>query len=175
MNTSQSATRSPDPVSWPAAGRAIRKTEPPVTADLSRPARRPMTSNLNVHLNVDLHVREGAVKENPRKSVLRKIAARRQRTERPDARPAWATILLGNGSGGRKGARRAGGLGVRILTPREMEVLHLVARGDTDKHIADRLYLSRRTVNSHVSNILAKLDVPSRRAAVIAAARIGLL
>jgi DNA-binding CsgD family transcriptional regulator len=56
-----------------------------------------------------------------------------------------------------------------------MEVLHLVARGETDQRIADRLYLSRRTVNSHVSHILSKLDVPSRTAAVIAAARIGLL
>jgi DNA-binding CsgD family transcriptional regulator len=61
------------------------------------------------------------------------------------------------------------------LTPREMEVLHLIAQGETDQRIADRLYLSRRTVSSHVSNILAKLDVPSRRAAVITAARIGLL
>ena len=66
-------------------------------------------------------------------------------------------------------------LGRRILTPREMEVLHLVAQGETDQRIADRLYLSRRTVSSHVSNILSKLDVPSRRAAVITAARIGLL
>ena len=56
-----------------------------------------------------------------------------------------------------------------------MEVLHLVAQGETDQRIADRLYLSRRTVSTHVSNILSKLDVPTRRAAVITAARIGLL
>jgi DNA-binding NarL/FixJ family response regulator len=66
-------------------------------------------------------------------------------------------------------------LGRRILTPREIEVLHLVAQGETDQRIADRLYVSRRTVSSHVSNILAKLDVSSRRAAVITAVRIGLL
>jgi DNA-binding CsgD family transcriptional regulator len=65
--------------------------------------------------------------------------------------------------------------GVRILTPREMEVLSLVANGETDQQIADSLYVSRRTVNSHVSNILAKLDSANRRQAVIAASRIGLL
>jgi DNA-binding NarL/FixJ family response regulator len=56
-----------------------------------------------------------------------------------------------------------------------MEVLRFVARGETDRRIADQLYLSRRTVSSHVSNILSKLDVASRREAVVTAARIGLL
>jgi DNA-binding NarL/FixJ family response regulator len=147
-------------------------------SNLHQSERRAMTSNVNANVKLNarlhLHLQEGAVKAQPRKSVLRKIAARRQRTERPGERPAWAAILLGNGSGARQSTRRAG-LTARILTPRELEILHLVARGDTDQHIADRLYLSRRTVNSHVSNILSKLDVPSRRAAVIAAARIGLL
>jgi DNA-binding NarL/FixJ family response regulator len=84
-------------------------------------------------------------------------------------------VLASSDAGsGRRGGRRSF-FEPRLLTPRELEVLHLVARGETDQSIADRLYLSRRTVNSHVSNILAKLDVPSRTAAVIAAARIGLL
>jgi DNA-binding CsgD family transcriptional regulator len=61
------------------------------------------------------------------------------------------------------------------LTQRELEVLELVARGETDQRIADQLYVSRRTINCHVSNILAKLDVKSRTAAVMTAARIGLL
>jgi DNA-binding NarL/FixJ family response regulator len=173
MNTSQSATRSPDSVSWSPVDRAFRMEDQRFTSDPSGPARRAMTSNVNAQVHKQL--REGAVKAQPRTSVLRKIAARRQRTERPGARPAWAAILLGNGSGARQATRRAAGLTARILTPREMEILQLVATGDTDQHIADRLYLSRRTVSSHVSNILSKLDVPSRRAAVIAAARIGLL
>jgi DNA-binding NarL/FixJ family response regulator len=62
-----------------------------------------------------------------------------------------------------------------LLTQRELEVLHLVARGETDQGIADRLYLSRRTINCHVANILSKLEVPSRTAAAMTAARIGLL
>jgi DNA-binding NarL/FixJ family response regulator len=66
-------------------------------------------------------------------------------------------------------------LGKRVLTDRETEVLYHVARGATDQEIADRLYLSRRTVSSHVSNILGKLAVANRRDAVAAAFRIGLL
>lgn len=115
------------------------------------------------------------MKTHPRRSVLRKIAARRERTERSDARPAWATFLSGSSFATAPSGHTAALDDVQILTPRETEVLHLVARGETDQWIADRLYLSRRTVSSHVSNILSKLDVPSRRAAVIAAMRIGLL
>ncbi|MGH2617009.1 MAG: helix-turn-helix domain-containing protein [Thermomicrobiales bacterium] len=110
-----------------------------------------------------------------RKSVLKKIAARRQRGERWDARPGWAAFLTGRVVGPAPRGRVNVPHGPRILTPREMEVLRLVATGETDRGIADVLYVSRRTVSSHVSNILAKLDVPSRRAAVVTAARIGLL
>jgi DNA-binding NarL/FixJ family response regulator len=51
------------------------------------------------------------------------------------------------------------------LTGRELEVLRLVAAGRTNKAIAGELVLSERTVDRHVSNILAKLRVPSRAAA----------
>ena len=51
------------------------------------------------------------------------------------------------------------------LTPRELQVLRLVAAGATNKAIAADLVLSERTVDRHVSNILAKLRVPSRAAA----------
>jgi DNA-binding NarL/FixJ family response regulator len=44
-------------------------------------------------------------------------------------------------------------------------VLHLVAAGQTNRSIAAELVLSERTVERHVSNIFAKLDVPSRAAA----------
>jgi non-specific serine/threonine protein kinase len=61
------------------------------------------------------------------------------------------------------------------LTSREHDVLALVAKGHTDREIAELLYLSRRTVNYHVANILAKLDVSSRRAAVAMATDRGWL
>jgi DNA-binding CsgD family transcriptional regulator len=55
--------------------------------------------------------------------------------------------------------------GRESLTDREMEILRLVAAGRTDAEIADDLVLSPHTVHRHVSNIRAKLDVPSRAAA----------
>lgn len=61
------------------------------------------------------------------------------------------------------------------LTARERDVLKLVAAGLADKEIADRLGLSPHTIHRHVSNILARLDLPSRSAAVAHAARLGLL
>jgi DNA-binding CsgD family transcriptional regulator len=51
------------------------------------------------------------------------------------------------------------------LTPRELQVLRLVATGKTNKAIAAELFLSEKTVDRHVSNIFTKLDVPSRAAA----------
>jgi DNA-binding CsgD family transcriptional regulator len=51
------------------------------------------------------------------------------------------------------------------LTPRELQVLRLVAAGKTNKAIASELFLSEKTVDRHVSNIFTKLDVPSRAAA----------
>jgi non-specific serine/threonine protein kinase len=61
------------------------------------------------------------------------------------------------------------------LTPREMDVLRLIAAGRSDREIAAALFVSRHTVANHVKRILAKLDVPSRAAAVAAAARQGWL
>ena len=55
------------------------------------------------------------------------------------------------------------------LTAREVEVLRLVADGLTNPEIAARLYISDKTVEHHVSRILGKLDVPSRRDATRAA------
>jgi len=51
------------------------------------------------------------------------------------------------------------------LSPRELEVLRLVAAGKTNRAIAQALSLSEKTVDRHVSNIFVKLDVPSRAAA----------
>jgi DNA-binding CsgD family transcriptional regulator len=51
------------------------------------------------------------------------------------------------------------------LTPRELQVLHLIAAGEPNKVIAADLHLSEKTIDRHVSNILNKLDVSSRTAA----------
>jgi DNA-binding NarL/FixJ family response regulator len=55
------------------------------------------------------------------------------------------------------------------LTPREAQVLRLVAVGRSDRAIAAELFLSHRTVERHVSNILAKLSVTSRSEATAVA------
>jgi pimeloyl-ACP methyl ester carboxylesterase/DNA-binding CsgD family transcriptional regulator len=61
------------------------------------------------------------------------------------------------------------------LTTRETEILALVASGLSDREIADRLVLSPHTVHRHVANVRTKLGLPTRAAAVAAAAKRGLL
>ncbi len=61
------------------------------------------------------------------------------------------------------------------LTPRESEVLRLVADGLSDKAIAAKLVISEHTVHRHVSNIRTKLRVPSRAAAAAQAAKLDLI
>jgi DNA-binding CsgD family transcriptional regulator/tetratricopeptide (TPR) repeat protein len=60
------------------------------------------------------------------------------------------------------------------LTPREVEVLLLVADGRTNRHIAEQLYISAKTASVHFSNILRKLDVSNRGEAAALAHRHGL-
>ena len=61
------------------------------------------------------------------------------------------------------------------LTERELEVLHLLAKGRQNKEIANELVISERTVKFHVSAILAKLGVGNRTEAVSKAAQVGLV
>ncbi|WP_097149065.1 response regulator transcription factor [Ureibacillus acetophenoni] len=61
------------------------------------------------------------------------------------------------------------------LTDRETEVLLLVAQGKTNQEIADELFIALKTVKTHVSNILAKLEVQDRTQAVVYAFHNGLV
>ena len=67
------------------------------------------------------------------------------------------------------------GAGGDVLTPREGEVLALVAEGGSNRDIGQRLFISTKTASVHVSNILAKLGARSRTEAVSIARRRGLL
>jgi DNA-binding NarL/FixJ family response regulator len=58
------------------------------------------------------------------------------------------------------------------LTPREREVLELLATGATNRGIAEALFITEKTASVHVSNLLAKLDVPNRGGAAALARRL---
>ena len=74
-----------------------------------------------------------------------------------------ARVVLGEGSVERLG-----------LTPREAEVLVLVAAGRTNRQIGEELFVSDKTASVHVSNILRKLGVNSRVDAAAVAQRLGI-
>ena len=61
------------------------------------------------------------------------------------------------------------------LTARQVEVLHLMDGGLTNAELAARLYLSAKTVDHHVSAILAKLNVSNRREAVRRGRALGII
>ena len=61
------------------------------------------------------------------------------------------------------------------LTTREVEVLRLLARGLSNRRIAERLTISRRTVDNHVDHVYTKLGVSNRARASLLAVRYGLM
>jgi DNA-binding CsgD family transcriptional regulator len=88
----------------------------------------------------------------------------------PFDRDAVEAVLAA--AGHRVARRREGPAG---LTPREVEVLRLLARGLSNKEIAQRLSISPKTVGNHAEHIYAKIDAQSRAAAAFFAMREGLL
>lgn len=61
------------------------------------------------------------------------------------------------------------------LTEREYEVLREIANGLSNKEIADKLFISEKTVKNHITSIYRKLDVPDRTTAVVKAVKMGLV
>ncbi|MEU8774125.1 LuxR C-terminal-related transcriptional regulator [Streptomyces sp. NPDC048606] len=84
----------------------------------------------------------------------------------PRARPAPEPAA---GAGAGTAGRRPGG-----LSPRELQVLAELTAGRTNREIAARLYVTPRTVGTHIEHILAKLDLPNRAAAAARAAAWGI-
>lgn len=68
---------------------------------------------------------------------------------------------------GRKRSQPKASRDVMGLTPRELQVLRLMAYGEDNQKIADALYISMKTVKNHITNILRKLEVKDRTQAVI--------
>ena len=88
----------------------------------------------------------------------------------PEESDAVEAVLAS--AGHRVARRREGPAG---LTPREVEVLRLLARGLSNKEIAQRLSISPKTVGNHAEHIYAKIDAQSRAAAAFFAMQQGLL
>ncbi len=63
----------------------------------------------------------------------------------------------------------------RIITKREEEVLQLIADGCSTPEVAERLYISQKTVKNHLASIYQKLDARDRTQAVLAAVRMGIV
>lgn len=64
---------------------------------------------------------------------------------------------------------------IEPLSERELEVLRLIARGASNREIAERLYIAEGTVKNHVTNILSKLEVSDRTQAALKARELGLI
>ena len=91
---------------------------------------------------------------------------------RRSLRRSGARAGNGNGNGGGNGkAERTRS----NLSPREREILTLLADGQTQAQIASELYLSPKTVSTHIQHLLSKLGVHSRAQAVAAAFKLGLV
>jgi NarL family two-component system response regulator LiaR len=73
------------------------------------------------------------------------------------------------------GTPSGGGDGLDQLTPREREVLALLGLGRTNRELAQELYVSEKTVKTHVSSILSKLHLSDRTQAALFAVRHGLV
>lgn len=82
--------------------------------------------------------------------------------------PAFLTVLPGLPRGLTDGPGDS-------ITPRELQVLQLLAEGLTNRAVANRLDVSEHTVKFHVNSILSKLDAQSRTEAVVTATRLGLI
>lgn len=91
--------------------------------------------------------------------------------------PSIARKVVARMSGERVGMTSSSGEAApsEELTPRELEVLQLLAQGLGNRAIAEALFISDRTVQAHLTNIFAKMHVNSRLEAVLAAFRRGWL
>ncbi len=89
--------------------------------------------------------------------------------------PSMASKLLSEYTSLAKRADEQRGSRKAPLTNRELEVLALVARAESNREIGEQLYISENTVRNHVRNILEKLQLHSKMEAVLYAVRNGLL
>jgi len=85
--------------------------------------------------------------------------------------PSVAAVVMAAAAG----HAGSGGGGLGRLTPRETEVLALLGEGLSNRSLAERLFVSEKTVKTHVSSILAKLGLVDRTQAALFAVHHGLV
>ncbi|MFF0432331.1 response regulator [Streptomyces sp. NPDC004327] len=91
--------------------------------------------------------------------------------------PSVTRRLIADFAASRPAAPRADRAALRLngLTPRETEVLELIARGLSNQEIAESLVVAEQTVKTHIGRVLAKLDLRDRAQAVVFAYESGLV
>ncbi|NLT67928.1 MAG: response regulator transcription factor [Acidobacteria bacterium] len=104
-------------------------------------------------------VRGYVLKKSTGTDVVQAIRAAKKGEQYID--PALASLVISSYVG-RQPRKAKGAKGVDLMTPRELEVLTLLAYGHTNAEIADKLCISERTVESHRNNIMSKLEFKSR-------------
>lgn len=118
---------------------------------------------------------EGYILKNVSPDVLC-AAIRTVRDEGGYLHPAVAQMMAGQVV--ESSADRSGGetVGQRLgLTPREVEILQFMATSQTNRDIAEQLFISEETVRTHVKHILRKLDRPNRTQAVLFGLKAGII
>jgi DNA-binding CsgD family transcriptional regulator len=108
-----------------------------------------------------LHAEKGEVTA-ARSAYLQAIGIYRDLGADWDIRRADTRLRQHNIRRGNRGARRRPAEGRDALTPTEQKIAHLIAEGLSNPDIASQLFLSRYTVQTHVSHILTKLNARSR-------------
>jgi len=104
------------------------------------------------------------VKEVDTSELLRAIRAVDQGENAFDPRSSSAMV---------RGLTASPGPGEAQLTPRELEVLRLLAHGLSNREISERLFIAETTVKFHVANVMRKLEVTRRSEAVYVASQLG--
>lgn len=114
------------------------------------------------------------LKAAPASELVRSI--RQVRAGESPLSPAIARKVVARMSSSAQSAGAANGSSdTDTLTPREVEILQFLARGKSNRDIAEALYISERTVQTHLTNIFAKMQVSSRLEAVLKGIRQGWL
>jgi predicted ATPase/DNA-binding CsgD family transcriptional regulator len=164
-------TAKPDgPAAWDRAAAAW--------ADLAQPYPQAKTLLRAAAAAVDAGDRNAAAERLRRAAGHAELLAAHPLRAQIDQLARLARISLDDGTRGTAGPSAEPGEQIRRslgLTPRELEVLRLLAQGSTNRQIAEKLFISVKTASVHVSNILTKLDVSSRVQAATAAHRLNLV